>query len=164
MFTRTTATALMALLFIAGTDTQEPISRRRVAQEMELSPSYLAKILTLLSRAKILTPYRGMLGGVALLRRPAEITLLEVVRACQGELISDGGMLPHGSGGLCDFHQAISEIQQQIHRILSAWTLADLASNPCPRDAKADTEECRLADFCPKRRFPAGDLTEGSDR
>lgn len=51
----------------------------------EVPPSYLPKIINSLSRRGLVITRRGYHGGVSLARDPAEISLLEIVEAVEGE-------------------------------------------------------------------------------
>lgn len=61
------------------------IPRRALALFFDLPEAYLAKHLQRLSGAGLVTARRGPGGGYALSRPPNEISLLELVRAVEGE-------------------------------------------------------------------------------
>ncbi len=58
-----------------------------VAKEMKIPPSFLAKIISQLSIAGLLTTNRGAAGGVTLKRDPSEISMLDVVEAIDGPIL-----------------------------------------------------------------------------
>ena len=103
------------------------ISPKKIAAELGESPSYLAKVSGLLVKAGVLRAEKGAKGGVQLAKRPTQITLLEVVEACQGA--PTGGQC----GAKCDpelacsFHQAALELEAATVSVLSRWTLAKLS-------------------------------------
>ena len=152
MLTRTTETALMALLYLASRGDGEPVSPRHVASEIGLSASYLAKIFTLLAKAGILRAHRGAHGGVTLSRPSPKITLLDILTAFQGQRLESPEPGDAAAPMECSFHRAVSEIHESVRGVLTHWTLADLVAEPCPHLALEDAATCRMAVICPKRR------------
>jgi Rrf2 family protein len=56
------------------------------AEELGVSPSYLAKVLQSLVRGGLLSSTRGAAGGFELARDPAKLSCLEVLEAVDGPL------------------------------------------------------------------------------
>lgn len=56
-----------------------------IAKCSAVPPLYLPKIINSLSRCGLVITRRGYHGGVSLARHPAEISLLEIVEAVEGE-------------------------------------------------------------------------------
>ncbi len=108
-------------------------SPRRIAAVLGESPAYMAKVLRLLVKAGILHAERGVKGGVFLTRRPHEVTLLNVVEACQGRIVGSYCHVDADRRLTCAFHRAAVELQAAIVRALSHWTLEDLAKAPVAR-------------------------------
>lgn len=57
-----------------------------VAKEQRIPPSFLAKIISQLSIAGLLTTSRGARGGVSLAKSSKDISLLDVVEAIDGPI------------------------------------------------------------------------------
>jgi Rrf2 family protein len=150
MLTKTTETAIMALLYLALQPEQRPRSPRHVAGSLEVSPSYLAKVFTRLAKVGILRAHRGVQGGVTLHRPAGEIRLLDIVDACQGPLTTEP--VRGGRRERCDFHQAVSSFEHSVVASLSDWTLERLAAHPCPGSGAGTAVACRVARICPKHR------------
>jgi Rrf2 family protein len=150
MLSKTTETAIMALLYLTMRPQPRPASPRQVAEALGVSASYLAKIFTRLAKAGILQAHRGVQGGVTLRRGPAEISLLEIVDACQGPLVD--GVAHPARVGQCDFHEAVTGFEQSMVASLSDWTLARLAAHPCPAGDEHAALDCRVSSICPKRK------------
>jgi Rrf2 family protein len=143
MFTLTTELAFRALLVLVhGVETQ-PASPRKISAHLECSPTYLSKTLGLLVKAGILTSSKGALGGVSLARGANEITMLDVVQACEGELKTRHCPMRTGRAVSCSFHQAVAEIHSHTIKVLSSYTLADLAGRS--RKLWSSSSGCRLA-------------------
>ncbi|MCF8032203.1 MAG: Rrf2 family transcriptional regulator [Desulfarculaceae bacterium] len=62
------------------------ISTREMASRLRVSEAHLAKVMQRLGRAGLVRSQRGPKGGFSLIRRPEEITLLEVYEATEGPL------------------------------------------------------------------------------
>jgi Rrf2 family nitric oxide-sensitive transcriptional repressor len=135
MITKTTLSALRALLFVAATPGGRRVSPREVADTLGESPTYMAKVARELVKAGILRADKGVKGGLYLDRPASEITLREIVRACQGEIIGDYCRFPGDPRETCSYHQAAGELHEAVTRVLSAWTLARLMERPCSAEA-----------------------------
>lgn len=144
MLTETTVAAIRVLVHLALKPEDEPVSARQFADDLGLSPSYLAKIIHLLTRAGFLSAHRGVRGGVTLANPPSRITLIEVLETCQSPVLAD---FCTGEGRLnqvCAFHRAMTELHGAMTEVLSRWTVADLAARPSPSAALAKKGSCRM--------------------
>jgi Rrf2 family cysteine metabolism transcriptional repressor len=153
LLSKTTDTAIMALLYLVLREEDGPVSPRIVASRIGVSATYLAKVFNNLRRAGILRSHRGARGGVTLQRNPSQITLLDIYRACQKVELEEEPAPPPLLSEHCNFHQAMTAFGQSMTGTLSQWTLRDLAADPCPAGSPADHLRCRVSDVCPKRRF-----------
>lgn len=63
------------------------VPTRKIAEEQSIPPSFLAKIISQLSIAQLITTSRGASGGVTLKKNPKEISLLDVVEAIDGPIL-----------------------------------------------------------------------------
>ncbi len=85
--TRQADYAVRAVLYLARLGQTERAATSQVAQEQNIPPSFLAKIISQLSIAGLLHTSRGARGGVTLAREPKDITLLEVIEAIDGPIM-----------------------------------------------------------------------------
>jgi Rrf2 family protein len=149
MLNQTSEIAIKALIFIGLMNGEQPLSPRTIARAIDCSPTYLAKTLRLLVRPGILRSQRGARGGVGLGRAPDEISLLHIVEACQGLIVSDYCQ-PVASANLpktCAFHRAMQEIHEMTVNTLSRWTLAHLLQCPMPvEDSGLSVCQCKVGD------------------
>ncbi|MEW6402520.1 MAG: Rrf2 family transcriptional regulator [Chloroflexota bacterium] len=83
--TRQADYAVRAVLYLARNG-EERAATSQVAQEQNIPPSFLAKIISQLSIAGLLHTSRGARGGVTLAREPKDISLLEVIEAIDGPI------------------------------------------------------------------------------
>jgi len=84
--TRQADYAVRAVLYLAEIDADGRAPTSKIAEDMKIPPSFLAKIVSQLSVAGVLATSRGARGGVALARSPDQITLLEVIEAIDGPI------------------------------------------------------------------------------
>ena len=104
---------------------------REVVERMDLPPRYTPQILGMLAKAGLAESRAGRDGGYRLTREPADISLLEIVEAAEGELRPNRCTL---SGGpchwedMCALHPAWEEATQAFRETLEAASLADVTS------------------------------------
>ena len=85
---RSTGYALVAVGYIAQNYQEGAVLAARVSKEYGIPLEYLLKILQQLVRANVLRSKRGPRGGFFLARPSENITLLEIVEAVDGPMIS----------------------------------------------------------------------------
>ncbi len=129
MLSGTTLSAVRTLLFI-GQQGPDVISPKKIAAELGESPSYLSKVSGLLVKAGVLRAEKGAKGGVQLAKPPSQITLREVVEACQGSITGGHCRADCEHKLQCSFHQAALELETATLGVLSRWTLAKLLKKP----------------------------------
>jgi Rrf2 family protein len=98
--TRQADYAVRAVLYLAQLGGDKRASTSQIAQEQQIPPSFLAKIVSQLSIAGLLQTSRGARGGVSLARSPEQISLLEVVEAIDGPILLNECV---GDNGACSF-------------------------------------------------------------
>jgi Rrf2 family protein len=84
--TRAGEYAVRCLLFVAAHGQNEIVSRRNVADNMQIPKHFLSKIAQQLSRSGFIEIVQGAKGGYRLIKSPRQITLLGVVEAIEGEI------------------------------------------------------------------------------
>jgi Rrf2 family transcriptional regulator, cysteine metabolism repressor len=87
--------------------------------------NYLVQILSELRNGGLITSRRGKQGGYALARSPDEISLLDIVRVIEGELLE---LSPPGKGQSGKrVHQIWSELREAFEKKAASYTLDKLA-------------------------------------
>lgn len=84
--TRQADYAIRAMLYLARQDGGRRAATRQIAEEQQIPPSFLAKIVSQLSIAGLIHTSRGAGGGVSLARKPEDISILEVVESIDGPI------------------------------------------------------------------------------
>ena len=125
---RTVAYAIQATLQLAQSGSQRPVPCSQLAAEGHMPERFLLQILRHLVTHGILHSTRGVEGGYALERKPDDISLLDVIEAIEGPLIST---LPPVDGVTAELFQgrlrdALDDITNNARRQLADIKLAAL--------------------------------------
>lgn len=115
--TRQADYALRAMLFLAKLEPNQRAATSQIAEEQDIPPSFLAKIISQLSITGLIHTSRGAHGGVSLARKPENISLLDVVEAIDGpislnECTSNPDICIFGES--CPIHEVWVETQNQL--------------------------------------------------
>ena len=85
---RSSGYAILALGYIAQNKNQKIVLSQDIAKKYDIPLEYLLKILQQLVKAHILLSKRGPRGGFSLAKTPPNITVLEIIEAIDGPMIS----------------------------------------------------------------------------
>jgi Rrf2 family protein len=85
--TRQADYAVRAMIYLAELGPERRAATSEIAQEQQIPPSFLAKIVSQLSVAGLLQTSRGARGGVSLAKSSDQISLLDVVEAIDGPIL-----------------------------------------------------------------------------
>ncbi|MGM0596306.1 MAG: RrF2 family transcriptional regulator [Myxococcota bacterium] len=114
-FSERTTLIIHALGYIASKQ-GKPVASREISARLQVSPTYLAKVLQMLVKKGLLKSTRGAHGGFTLLKEPEEIMLLDLLVMSEGELPVQFCLL---GKPLCAPEQCVfSEINREITRII----------------------------------------------
>ena len=123
--------AVRAMLALARDPGDRPVSARRIADAMDIPVRFLPQVLGDLSRAGLIVAAPGRAVGYRLTRPAAEVSLLDVIEAVEGDsrrrtCVLRGG--PCGLDGHCDVHAVFFAGQEAMLTELRNATLADLVA------------------------------------
>jgi len=101
------------------------LSAADIADSRGLPRPFVAKILSVLSQAGLVTGARGPGGGAALARHPSRIKLYDAFRLFEREDRSNncpfgGGVC--GAGDPCPLHHRLVDLQRALNRLLHETT------------------------------------------
>ncbi len=102
-----------------------------IAQARDVPRSFLAKILQKLKHANIVESFRGVKGGFVLARKPAEISLLDVIEAIQGVVslnVCTVDQMACDRSGDCVFHPVWVTLREDFEKMLGKHDFQMLAS------------------------------------
>lgn len=131
LLTKKSEYALLSLIVISKSE--EPKNVDILAQELNISKSFLAKILQSLAKNGIVQSYKGANGGFVLSKSSSEITILEITRAAEErtpavfECSSSVFHCPSNNGSCCSIWPTLNKLQNKINGFLDGLTLKELA-------------------------------------
>lgn len=133
LITRASEYALLSLIVLAKA--QKPLDADTLSKELDISKSFLAKILQSMARNGILNSFKGANGGFALARDINEITVHQITCAAEGKnpAVFDCSKsqqdCPSEQASTCTIWPVINRLQCKVDAFLNEITLADLADN-----------------------------------
>jgi Rrf2 family iron-sulfur cluster assembly transcriptional regulator len=129
LLTRAGEYALLTLVAISKSD--KPISVSILSRKLDISESFLAKILQSLARNGIVKSIRGASGGFELSKLASEITLLDILQSVEKDTArvfkctSDDECTRRNDA--CNLFPFLMRLQKKIDNFLLDITLEDLA-------------------------------------
>lgn len=127
--------ALRAMMYLAKADQNQRSSTSQIAREQHIPSSFLAKIISQLSIAGLITTSRGARGGVSLARKPEEISVLEVVEAIDGPIVINDCTISLAAcpfGEDCPLQPIWCDVQNQLVERLRTTTFDSLITQNSP--------------------------------
>jgi Rrf2 family protein len=133
--TRQADYAVRAIVYLTELGPDQRAATSQIAQEKQIPPSFLAKIVSQLSVAGLLQTSRGARGGVSLAKSPEQISLLEVVEAIDGpillnECVADSGACVFGDS--CPMKPVWCDAQKQLVSMLNSTSFGQFVKKPLP--------------------------------
>jgi len=123
-----------AVLLIASKPAAEgKVGLKTIASELSIPQPFLAKILQILSKSKILVSAKGPHGGFSLMRPATDITLMDIVRAIDSDEFFDSCLLTgekcnyyEPSKGVCMLHNDLRKEKVRLTRFFSSKSIDSL--------------------------------------
>lgn len=128
------------LLWLVDPASGQP-SSRDLAELQGISPSFVAKIFPKLEKAGIVQAAAGVRGGYRLARAPADISVLDIVDAIEGNkplfdcqeirdrcAVFDDDAPAWATKGVCAIHAAMLRAEAAMRESLARETLAGIAT------------------------------------
>ncbi|EHJ46419.1 transcriptional regulator, BadM/Rrf2 family [Solidesulfovibrio carbinoliphilus subsp. oakridgensis] len=137
--TRAGEYAIRCVLHLSMHRDRPVITRKEIAEAMDIPAQFLGKVAQHLARAGIIAIRQGAQGGYELVRRPEDITLLSLVEAIDGEIfLNDCISRPESCDRrkLCSVHRVWDKARSQLRETLGSTTLAALAETESKACAK----------------------------
>lgn len=131
MFSQTVEYALRAVVHLAD-HAPNPRTTEQIAQATLVPKAYLSKVIQGLCHAGVVQSRRGIGGGVALVKSPKDLTILEVVNAVEPiERIRECplGLKAHGVR-LCPLHRRMDNALAMVENAFRETTLAEVLAEP----------------------------------
>jgi Rrf2 family iron-sulfur cluster assembly transcriptional regulator len=120
--------AVRAMLALARPDARQ-LTGAALAEATAIPFGFVPQVMGDLVRAGLVANRRGRTGGYRLARPPAEVSLLDIVEAVEGDgrrrtCVLRGG--PCRRDGACDVHDAFFRAQEAVFGTLAGVSLADV--------------------------------------
>ena len=131
LLTKKSEYALLSLISISKQ--KEPINVDILSKELQISKSFLAKIMQNLAKQNLVISHRGVNGGFALNKSWENITILEIVVAAEEKTPSvfecspSPDNCPNQVAMLCTIWPLLNNLQLKINDFLEKLTLKDIA-------------------------------------
>jgi Rrf2 family protein len=142
ILSKKTRYAMVALARLAREYGNGPIQIRELAFQEKIPQSFLENILLELRKMGILGSQLGKSGGYYLLKKPADVSLAEIIRHFEGTLslmycVSEKAYRPCEfckDETICNIRKIFKEIRDTTFDILKRTTLESLISHSKPTD------------------------------
>jgi Rrf2 family protein len=132
ILSKTTGYGIRALTFLAGRANGGPCLLQEIAEQENIPPVFLQKILGELRRHRILRSAKGIHGGYELDRPAEELTLWEIFHVLEPDPHLDTCILGRGTchpENACGLHNDWQRIRLDLIGVLQRTTIAALAKS-----------------------------------
>jgi Rrf2 family protein len=132
LLTKKSEYALLSLISIAKSETPKNVDV--LSKELDISKSFLAKIMQNLAKHDIVVSHRGVNGGFLLKKPYDQVTILEITVAAEEkiptvfECAPTVESCPSQKGLTCTVWPLLNNLQTKVNGFLEELTLKDIAS------------------------------------
>lgn len=109
------------------------IGIKQISGELDLPAPFLAKILQVLAKNKLLNSSKGPNGGFSLAKDASKITLYEIIRVIDGNDIFDQCLISmrtcYEEGTPCPMHDRYEPVRNEIKKMFQEKNLGSLATD-----------------------------------
>lgn len=128
--------AVRALACLAKRGEGAIVTVKELAEEADVSVNFLYTIFKGLEQHGLVHAHRGRQRGFSLSRHPSQITYLDILNACEGQIEKKQCLLDHrvlcDSVHPCAAHQAWNFLREMAETQLSEVTLEQIATQNPP--------------------------------
>ena len=136
MLSATCKYGIRAVIFIASRPDQKTnTGLKQIAEKLKIPQPYLAKILQVLSRKKILHSSKGPHGGFHLLIPAEKLTLMDIIEAIDSGNFFDSCYVTgekcnfdKPDNGVCILHNDLRKEKDNLAKFFSSKTIEDLVN------------------------------------
>jgi len=132
-FTAREQYGLRAMVELARRYGDGPVPLSEVARVQGISQGYLEQVVASLRRAGLLISRRGAAGGYVLAHEPDAITVGDVIRTLEGDIVpmtcvndAESCVPPCAREGQCATRDVWLTVRMQLEKTLDSTTLSDL--------------------------------------
>lgn len=124
-YSKATNYALHTMLFLAAATPNKPVGVQQLAEQQDVSPTYLSKILTKLVKAGMIESASGANGGYRLKRNWEDISFLDIIHSIEGNASLFDCSLDHGPE--CPIQKVVLSAEEKMEEHLRNQTMSELA-------------------------------------
>jgi Rrf2 family protein len=134
MLSNTSKYAIRAMIYLAiHSGNANKTGIKKISAEMDIPAPFLAKILQILAKHKLLVSAKGPNGGFSLGRDSREIMLYEIVTVIDGSDIFDKCLISlrtcHAENIPCPLHNQYDPIRHEIRKLFQHQDIGNLADD-----------------------------------
>jgi len=129
-FTSKSEHAIHGVYYLSNKPENMVVYVSEIAREQNVSESYLAKIFQALSKAGLVSSYRGAKGGYTLSKRPEDINLKEIVGAVESTnpIFNCNGIKSNCSISIhCMILETFQAAEDKMFEVLESVTMKGIA-------------------------------------
>lgn len=129
ILSQTAVYAIKAVMHLAEADAEAPVRVDDIARDLDVPRNYLSKILHVLARNGVLDSTRGPKGGFRLARRPADLTLGDVIKHFDDITEASGCLLGRercSDDNPCAAHERWRDVSASVRTFLRETSILDL--------------------------------------
>ena len=129
--------ATRILLCISRLQGDQPVPKKKIAEQEGISTDYIEQIIVPLKNAGLVNSVRGLRGGFRLAKKAAEITVYDILAASEGD-INLVGCLAEGcsNSDKCVVQRVWQGASNQLREYFSKITLQELHDDYVKRVAQ----------------------------
>jgi Rrf2 family transcriptional regulator, iron-sulfur cluster assembly transcription factor len=132
MLSNTSKYAIRAMIYLAlNADKDNKTGIKKISGDLSIPSPFLAKILQILAKHKLLSSTKGPNGGFGLGRDPHKITLYEIVTVIDGSDIFDKCLISLRSCNQentpCPLHYKYEPLRLEIKKLFQQQDIGSLA-------------------------------------
>ncbi len=130
LLTKASEYALLSLIIISQKNTPQDVDT--LSSQLNISKSFLAKILQSLARCDILNSYKGTKGGFLLAKSPEDISIKSIIECAEKkqtkvfECSTPESCCPTGKEEFCKILPFLTKLQFKIDLFLDSVSLRDI--------------------------------------
>ncbi len=122
---------IRAMVNLAKNGGDKSLSLAKIAKDEKISLGYLERIFSKLKKAGIVKSERGVGGGYILVKKPEEISILDIVKTLEGDItyfrcVDEHGVITCGSEDVCGAVKVLSRLQKAVSDTLVNFKLSEL--------------------------------------
>lgn len=130
-FLHTTDYAVRIVFYVA--EQRRMVNSTEIAQAMDVPLTVMGRIGRKLIAAGILTSQRGNTGGLALARKPRDITMADIIYAVEdihiNRCLEPDHVCPRGAVETCPVHAFYAQVQDCLDTMLAGKTVESLLTD-----------------------------------